>query len=110
VLCWRGGRAVTVGAFLVEVAALAARLPDRAHAVNLCTDRYRALLGFAAALSPPHTSFDGDTLFGLSVGDVPMDVTRLGLGAAEAVARAIVRAVRAAAERSRELGEELGKD
>src|SRR3712207_9456830 len=51
VLCWRNGRAVTVGRFLAEVAALAARLPDRAHAVNLCTDRYRALLGFAAALS-----------------------------------------------------------
>lgn len=54
------------------------------------------MLGFAAALSPPHTSFDGDTLFALSVGDVAMDVTRLGLAAAEAVARAIVRAVRAA--------------
>jgi L-aminopeptidase/D-esterase-like protein len=53
------------------------------------------MLGFAAALSPPHTSFDGDTLFAVSVGDVPMDVTRLGLAAAEAVARAIVRAVRA---------------
>ena len=51
VLCWRGGRAITVGQFLAEVAALAARLPDRAHAVNLCTDRNRALLGFAAALS-----------------------------------------------------------
>jgi L-aminopeptidase/D-esterase-like protein len=54
------------------------------------------MLGFAAALSPPHTSFDGDTLFTLSVGDVPMDITRLGLAAAEAVARAIVRGVRAA--------------
>jgi acyl-CoA synthetase (AMP-forming)/AMP-acid ligase II len=42
VLCWRGGRAITVGRFLAEVAALAARLPDRAHAINLCTDRYRA--------------------------------------------------------------------
>ena len=51
VLCWRGGQAITVGRFLAEVAALAARLPDRAHAINLCTDRYRALLGFAAALS-----------------------------------------------------------
>jgi len=51
VLCWRGGRAITVGRFLAEVAALAARLPDRPYAINLCTDRYRALLGFAAALS-----------------------------------------------------------
>ena len=55
-----------------------------------------AMLGFAAALSPPHTAFDGDALFTLSVGDVAADLTRLGLGAADAVARAIVRAVRAA--------------
>ena len=55
-----------------------------------------AMLGFAAALSPPHTAFDGDTLFALSVGEVPMDITRLGLAAADVVARAIVRAVRAA--------------
>jgi len=54
------------------------------------------MLGFARALSPPHTAFDGDTLFALSVGDVPVDLTRLGLAAAEAVARAIVRGVRAA--------------
>ena len=51
VLCWCGGRPVTVGRFLAEVSALAARLPDRTHAINLCADRYRALLGFAAALS-----------------------------------------------------------
>jgi L-aminopeptidase/D-esterase-like protein len=54
------------------------------------------MLGFAAALAPPHTAFDGDALFALSVGDRPADLTRLGLGAADAVARAIVRAVRAA--------------
>lgn len=56
-----------------------------------------AMIGFARALSPPHTAFDGDTLFALSVGDAPADVTRLGLAAADAVAHAIVRAVRAAA-------------
>jgi L-aminopeptidase/D-esterase-like protein len=54
------------------------------------------MLGFARALSPPHTAYDGDTLFALSVGDAPADVTRLGLAAAEVVARAIVRGVRAA--------------
>jgi len=54
------------------------------------------MLGFARALSPPHTAFDGDTLFALSVGDVPADITRLGLAAADAVADAIVRGVRAA--------------
>jgi L-aminopeptidase/D-esterase-like protein len=55
-----------------------------------------AMLGFARALSPPHTAFDGDTLFALSVGDVPADITRLGLAAADAVADAIARGVRAA--------------
>ncbi len=55
------------------------------------------MLGFARALSPPHTAFDGDTLFALSVGDAPANLTRLGLAAADAVARAIVRGVRAAA-------------
>jgi L-aminopeptidase/D-esterase-like protein len=54
------------------------------------------MLGFAAALSPPHTAVDGDTLFALSVGEVPADLTRLGLAAADAVGRAIVRGVRAA--------------
>ena len=54
------------------------------------------MLGFARALAPPHTAFDGDTLFALSVGDQPADVTRVGLAAAEAVARAIYRGVRAA--------------
>jgi len=54
------------------------------------------MLGFARALSPPHTAFDGDTLFVLSVGDAPADLTQLGLAAATAVGRAIVRGVRAA--------------
>jgi L-aminopeptidase/D-esterase-like protein len=54
------------------------------------------MLGFARALSPPHTAVDGDTLFALSVGDAAADVTRLGLAAADAVARAIVRGIRAA--------------
>ena len=54
------------------------------------------MLGFARALSPPHTAFDGDTLFALSVGDLPADITRRGLAAADAVAEAIVRGVRAA--------------
>lgn len=54
------------------------------------------MLGFARALSPAHTAFDGDTLFALSVGQTPADVTRLGLAAAEAVAQAIARGVRAA--------------
>ncbi len=54
------------------------------------------LLGFARALSPPHTALDGDALFCLSVGDVRGDLTAIGLAAADAVAQAIVRAIKAA--------------
>jgi L-aminopeptidase/D-esterase-like protein len=82
-----GGQHTTIG-----VVATNARL-GKAEAGKLAA---LGLLGFARALSPPHTAFDGDTLFALSVGDEPADLTRLGLAAADAVARAIVRGVRAA--------------
>jgi L-aminopeptidase/D-esterase-like protein len=54
------------------------------------------MLGCARALSPPHTAFDGDTLFALSVGEVTADITAVGLAAAVAVARAIAQGVRLA--------------
>ncbi len=76
----------------IGVVATDARLtkPEAAKVASL------GMLGFARALSPPHTAFDGDTLFALSVGDLPADLTTLGLAAADAVAAAIVRGVRAA--------------
>jgi L-aminopeptidase/D-esterase-like protein len=76
----------------IGVVATNARLgkPEAARVAAL------GMLGFARALSPPHTAFDGDALFALSVGDLSTDVTRVGLAAAEAVARAILRGVRAA--------------
>jgi acyl-coenzyme A synthetase/AMP-(fatty) acid ligase len=46
----RAGRGITRGAFLADVAALAAWLPERAHILNLCADRYRLMVGFAAAI------------------------------------------------------------
>jgi L-aminopeptidase/D-esterase-like protein len=55
-----------------------------------------AMVGFSRALSPPHTAFDGDTLFVLSVGEAAADLTRVGILAVDAVARAIARGVRAA--------------
>src|SRR3989442_3782712 len=76
----------------IGVIATNARL-DRAAAAKVAA---LGMLGFARVLSPPHTAFDGDTLFALSVGDRPADVTRVGLAAAAAVARAILRGVRAA--------------
>ena len=56
VICRRAGAAITVARFLAEVAGLAARLPAQGHAINLCTDRYRMLLGFAAALTRGHAT------------------------------------------------------
>jgi L-aminopeptidase/D-esterase-like protein len=76
----------------IGVIATTARL-TKAEAAKVAS---LGMLGFARALSPPHTAFDGDTLFALSVGDVAADVTRVGLAAADAVALAIVRGVRAA--------------
>jgi acyl-coenzyme A synthetase/AMP-(fatty) acid ligase len=46
----RAGHPITVETFLGDVAALAAQLPRRGHVVNLCRDRYRFAVGFAAAL------------------------------------------------------------
>jgi acyl-coenzyme A synthetase/AMP-(fatty) acid ligase len=46
----KAGSSSTVETFLRDVAGLAAVLPDRGHVVNLCSDRYRFAVGFAAAL------------------------------------------------------------
>ncbi|WP_247881472.1 AMP-binding protein [Skermanella sp. TT6] len=47
----RGGRPVSAGSFLAAVAALAERLPDREHVLNLCGDRLAFAIGLGAALS-----------------------------------------------------------
>lgn len=57
--------------------------------------------GLARAINPVHTMSDGDTLFALATGRVPLEgdapgMTVLGTMAAEVVARATLRAVRAA--------------
>lgn len=60
--------------------------------------------GIARAIRPVHTPFDGDTVFVLATGERPLqnpagDVARLGMWAADCVARAIARGVYAAASR-----------
>ena len=50
VLAWENGRSITYGRFLFEVEALAGLLPDKPRVMNLAEDRYRFLVGFAAAL------------------------------------------------------------
>ena len=47
---YRDGRRIEVGRFLCDVSRLAAALPERPYLLNLCTDRYRFAVGFAAAL------------------------------------------------------------
>ena len=52
--------------------------------------------GYARAIRPVHTTADGDSIYSLSVGDVPGDVNLVGTMAAYAMERAIVRAAAAA--------------
>jgi acyl-coenzyme A synthetase/AMP-(fatty) acid ligase len=49
-VAWRGQTRVTAARFRRDVTALGALLPPRAFVVNLCQDRYRFMVGFAAAL------------------------------------------------------------
>ena len=77
---------------LVAVATNAAL--SRIEAQRLAT---MAAAGVARVVSPAHTTFDGDIVFALSVGDKQADVNALGAAAAEAVARAIARGVTQAA-------------
>ncbi len=55
-----------------------------------------ASLGLARSIYPVNTSFDGDTVFALSLGEQPADLNVLGVAAAEALAEGILRAVRLA--------------
>lgn len=56
VFAWRPDGPVTVGAYLADVRALAARLPATGYLLNLCHDRYRFAVGFAAGLLRGMTS------------------------------------------------------
>lgn len=47
---YRNGHRIGVDRFLCDVSQLAAMLPERRHILNLCADRYRFVVGFAAAL------------------------------------------------------------
>lgn len=52
--------------------------------------------GFARAIRPVHTNADGDSIYALSMGELPGDVNVVGAMAAYTMERAIVRAVRLA--------------
>ena len=63
---------------------------------QLCKLAGMAHDGLARAIEPIHTSMDGDSIYGLSVGDVPASLDVVGTLAAEATARAVLAAVRSA--------------
>lgn len=52
--------------------------------------------GYARAMRPAHSMFDGDTIFTLATGEVEVDLSVLGLLAARVMARAVVSAVKQA--------------
>lgn len=56
VLAYRNARPVDGHEFLAEILALAERLPDTEHVLNLCMDRYWFAVGFFAAVSRGITS------------------------------------------------------
>lgn len=86
------GRPTAVPSTTLAVVATDARL-DRMQVTKLAA---MAQNGLARAINPVHTMFDGDVVFGLSLGTKTADLNALGTAAAEAVATAIVRAVREA--------------
>lgn len=49
-IAWREGAPLSAGRFVAQAEALAAALPPGSHVLNLCEDRYRFMVGFAAAL------------------------------------------------------------
>ena len=56
VFAWRPDGPVSVGDYLADVAALADQLPAAGYLLNLCHDRYRFAVGFAAGLLRGMTS------------------------------------------------------
>lgn len=46
----KDGHTVSASRFLTDAISLAERLPDRPYVLNLCADRYRFAVGFAAAM------------------------------------------------------------
>jgi acyl-coenzyme A synthetase/AMP-(fatty) acid ligase len=50
IVAYRAGAAVSARTFLADVARLAACMPAGDHVLNICNDRYRFTVGFAASL------------------------------------------------------------
>ena len=68
----------------------------RLEKAHLCKIAGMAHDGYARAIRPVHTSMDGDSIYAVSLGDLPADMDVVGTLAARVMAKAIVRAVQAA--------------
>lgn len=66
----------------------------RFHKGSLCKIAGMGHDGYARSIRPVHTSFDGDSIYAVSIGEVEADREVVGLLAAEVVSEAIIRAVR----------------
>ena len=82
-----GGRNTTLG-----VVATNARL-NKVEAARLA---HLASLALARCIYPVNTSFDGDSVFALSIGDLRADLNVLGIAAAESLGESILRSVKLA--------------
>ena len=51
VVAYRGGKAITAGQFLADVARVSALLPAGRHVLNACIDRYRFAVGLGACIA-----------------------------------------------------------
>ena len=50
IVALRNGQPLPTAGFLAEIEAMARRLPDGRHVINLCADRYRFVVAWAAAM------------------------------------------------------------
>jgi acyl-coenzyme A synthetase/AMP-(fatty) acid ligase len=55
-IAWRDGRQISVAEFVRDVAKVARSLPQGSAMIDLCEDRYRFLVAYAAALSSGHAA------------------------------------------------------
>lgn len=55
-IAWRDGRQISVDEFIRDVANVARSLPQGSAMIDLCEDRYRFLVAYAAALSVGHAA------------------------------------------------------
>ena len=68
----------------------------RFEKAQLCKIAGMAHDGYARSICPVHTSADGDSIYAVSLGQIPADQDLVGMLAAEAVSEAILRAIECA--------------